>query len=265
MSHKVYTHINTNDYDQLDEDGLQEVSVLNKNYKVLFEMLLQRGYTIPSEDLAFLELDNRTFFDHFMSSKPSSLFETLTRVYSKSLPDGSVKTTMIIFDYATGELFMKKQFVKTTARIQQLIYSQGYTPNSPAPSINHVILVINRPMDKQAKEASKGLFMYELEVFEQDHLLLNPNRHFLVPRQTIDGRITLKGDGTVDRSSLKEFLKETMIADPNKMPQININDPVMIFNNYPTGSIIKIERQRLIGAHLVSTYPTYRYLSGSNM
>jgi len=190
--------------------------------RTLAEMLHDRGYKVPKEELEFTE---EAFVQRY-GEQPDRA--NLTDAYTKTdLPD-----QIWVF-------FAKEPKV----RVQEI---QDFYKRMKADNISRAIVVFQTAITPFARQSMSKLVATQviMEQFKDDELLVNITKHTLVPKH-----IPLSAE---DKNNLlmKYKLKET------QLPRIQHNDAVARYLGLQRGQVVQIMRS----SETAGRYVTYRYV-----
>lgn len=108
-------------------------------------------------------------------------------------------------------------------------------------SIASAIIVVKNKASNYAKQATKRFEpVFHLELFYENDLLVDITEHFLVPPHIL-----------LSEEEKKEVLARLSVP-ADKLPKLNVNDPVSRYYGFKPGQVIKIIRDSLVGGRTVA-------------
>lgn len=197
--------------------------------KTQVEMVQDRGYDIPEEELQLLDMS----FRQFLSVNSEISRDELSQVYSFK------GTPQLMVNYLNRSQDSKQ----ISTEVVRLAIDQAKSLK-----LKELIIVIEIPLSSKAKEdlTISGL---KHQVFFDKDLSYNPTRHVDSPRHEL-----------LTPTEAEEKLKE-LRADIGKLLIIKSTDPIVQYYNWPIGGIVRVYREDFGVSILAPKSVNYRVIS----
>lgn len=98
-------------------------------------------------------------------------------------------------------------------------------------NIQHSIIIYAKQITPSAKNIIPQ--DYDIEAFSAKSLIVNPMYHFLVP----------KHEKIESEEEAKKILKQYYATHKNKLPRYDPNEPIVRYNHWKEGTVVKIYRK----------------------
>lgn len=203
-----------------DSHETEEIRKFYKAYRTVNEMLIHRGYNVPSEDL------NKTFEDFHQEYKEKGSREHFSIYCSHST--NSSNTILVFFpeDLKLG--------IPTIKKICEIMDNNDVVRG---------IVVMRVEVTAFARRALERInSSFQLETFKQSELMINITNHTLVPKHEI-----------LSDKEKKDLLKQYSLKE-SQLPRIQKLDPVSRYFGAKPGQVFKIIRK----SETAGRYVTYR-------
>ena len=113
--------------------------------------------------------------------------------------------------------------------------------NMQKEEIASAVIIIKNKASNYAKIATKRFEpVFHIDLFSENDLLVDITEHFLVPPHIL-----------LSEAETKDLL-ERLCVPANKLPKIDVNDPVCRYYGFKPGQVIKIIRDSLVGGRTVA-------------
>ncbi|RWR82522.1 DNA-directed RNA polymerases IV and V subunit 5B-like protein [Cinnamomum micranthum f. kanehirae] len=187
--------------------------------RTALEMLKDRGYDIPDSDILVTLPEFRSIF----GEKPD--LERLR--ISASLVSQPSKKILVIF---CGADVVKLAIIRG-------IYSQVGKDN-----LHRMILVLQNKMTAQARQATKEVFQFKVELFQITDLLVNITKHCLKPKHYVLTPLE------------KQKLLSKYSVEDKQLPRMLESDAIARYYGLEKGQVVKIT----YSGEITESYVTYR-------
>lgn len=204
-------------------------------------MVADRGYNV-TEEAGLVTTDEATFIAYYgpyVAQNRATLRALLSRVYLRNDADtGNEERLLVYYAEPPG----KKQI--GSDEIKEFIgLMRSYGTESG-------VLIVDAPISSAGTAEFGKVPQYNIQVFNEDELMYNPTRHYLVPRHT-----------ALSTVEAREFLRANKLQ-ANKLPLIlgtgERIDPIAKWYGFAPGKIIRIDRENFIFQSLVEQETFFR-------
>jgi DNA-directed RNA polymerase subunit H (RpoH/RPB5) len=187
------------------------------------EMIRDRGYDV-TEELGLLEVSERDFYQHYGTHAEQngvSLRSLMSRLYEK--PGQEDKVLVFYVEPPSG----KQIGIDTIKDLISLL--RHY-------QCNNGIIIGEAPPSTQALEELRKVPLLHVQIFNDNELMYNPTKHYLVPKHR-----------ALSEEEAKVFLEENKLYI-TRMPSLLVNtgkmvDPIAKWYDFRPGQIIEITRE----------------------
>ncbi|CAM8948753.1 hypothetical protein QQ045_017164 [Rhodiola kirilowii] len=187
--------------------------------RTMLEMLRDRGYTVPTQDIDFTLDDFRNKFGH--NTDPDALRISATHEIHQA------ENVQVVF---CGPGPVKVNVIR------------GIGENIPnRDSLSRLIIVLQSPMTNQAQKAL-DLFKFKVEIFQIADLLVNITKHVLKPKH----RILTEGE--------KQVLLQKYSIEAKQLPRMLQRDAIARYYGLEKGQVIKVT----YSGEITESHVTYR-------
>ncbi|KAJ6793074.1 DNA-directed RNA polymerases II and IV subunit 5A [Iris pallida] len=186
--------------------------------KNVLEMLSDRGYVVQESDVLGYEQFKQKFGDSF----------TRDELSIKACKAKNPEDQIFVFfpdDVKIGVTHIKK-----------------YIDRMKSENATRAILVVQQNLTPMAKKSIQEV-TYHMEVFQEAELLVNINKHSLVPEHQV-----------LTNEAKKELLERYALKE-TQLPRILHSDPIAKYHGLQRGQVVKIIRE----SETAGRYVTYRY------
>uniref|UniRef100_A0A7N0UP25 Uncharacterized protein n=1 Tax=Kalanchoe fedtschenkoi TaxID=63787 RepID=A0A7N0UP25_KALFE len=188
--------------------------------RTLLEMLRDRGYNVPSEDIDRFTLDDfRNKYGH--NPDPHAL--QISATHSIHHPDA----VLVVF---CGPAVVKVNVIRLIA-----------AEITSKDNLTRLIIVLQSPITSQAQKAL-DLFSFKVELFQITDLLVNITKHVLKPKH----RILTEGE--------KQVLLQKYSLEAKQLPRMLQKDAIARYYGLEKGQVIKVT----YSGEITESHVTYR-------
>lgn len=205
------------------------------------EMMIDRGYVVPQEELDMLNSLN----SEEMLTKFNKLYPDITEqnqpflyyIYSKVPVRGAPfeRVAVAILHHPFTDTPYSKNLSETEVKA---IITKAFENK-----ITHIIIISRAAVEAFIDKELVRISGLQIEIFHYSRLFFNISKHLYVPKHEL-----------MTEEETKDLLTN---ISKSQLPQISYNDPVVRYYNFPVGSIIRIHRDNSILP--VSVTRTYYY------
>lgn len=206
----------------LDRGGSVESHRLFLARRTALEMLRDRGYAVPEEELARTLPEFRAWWEYRPELERLAFSTTLA-----SDPSSKVKV-----------VFCPPGPVKIAAI--RLIYTEVKDEN-----LSRLILILQGKIMSTTRESIKEIFRFKVDTFQITELLVNITKHVLKPKHEV---LTAEGKA--------KLLKEYNVVD-SQLPRMLENDAVARYYGLGKGTVVKV----IYDSELTGNHVTYRCIT----
>ena len=113
--------------------------------------------------------------------------------------------------------------------------------NMQKEEIASAVIIVKNKASNYAKIATKRFEpVFHIDLFSENDLLVDITEHFLVPPHIL-----------LSEAETKDLL-ERLSVPADKLPKIDVNDPVCRYYGFKPGQVIRIIRDSLVGGRTVA-------------
>lgn len=231
-----------------------DVSLLFRVKKTQIEMMQDRGYEIPEEELEFLSMTTSEFAEFLGSHQPDKKQRTLAvleteythprtgqtlHVHYPDTQEGSKQTGKSLF-----EPILTK--IKNSVELNVCVISRFPISND-----------MRKNFTEELKTVWSQFFLYE-------ELAFNPTKHVLVPKHELVDQeediraVVMEYWPPVDVQGVKLDMGRI-----ESFPRISIHDPIAKYLGAKPANLIRVHRVNYAFETMVKRYTIYRYVSDS--
>ena len=218
---------------------MEKILVIFSVKRTQIEMVRDRGYLVPPEELAILDLTVEQFFERYLDSNFDANISVLNnRIYTKAA--GNDRLGVFFFTHPSDKtevpVFMIRK-VKTTK--DQF-------------SLTELVVIVDAKISNIGRTELANIGTASLQIFRENELTYNPTKHVTVPVHRL---LTAEEAAAV--------LKQLKV-DSNRLLVISDKDPIVKYYGWNPGNIVKIERDDSYISTLFSKTVNYRLISGTS-
>ncbi|XP_066339240.1 DNA-directed RNA polymerase V subunit 5A-like [Miscanthus floridulus] len=203
----------------LDRGGSVESHRLFLARRTALEMLRDRGYVVPEDELARTLPEFRAWWEDKPELERLAFSTTLA-----SDPSSKVKV-----------VFCPPEPVKLAAI--RVVYTGVKDEN-----LSRLILILQGRIMSKARESIKEIFPYKVDMFQITELLVNITKHALKPKHQV-----------LAAEEKAKLLKEYNVVD-SQLPRMLENDAVARYYGLGKGTVVKV----IYDSELTGNHVTYR-------
>lgn len=197
--------------------------------KTQIEMVMDRGYKIPTQEMDILNMDLQSFQQYLITLKNNQKdknlhwISLLTNTYTKDTPEGAESLLV----YYGSKYFSGDHKQISNEVINDFIDKVDLLQNV---SIVKSILIVDTNLSPKSLNTINNLD-FPCQLFYFDELMYNPTRHLDVPRHEL-----------VPQDQVKQLLKDLKVELSNLL-LIRHDDPIVKYYNWNIGDVIRIYRK----------------------
>lgn len=216
--------------------------------KTQIQMVRDRGYIIPEDELKLLSGSLRNFVTHITLMNGQGNFTargSLTRIYHND----NNGLMLVYYGNLTGG---KQISIEEIRKYEAIINDLRIKEEQGDKTLNESILIVDHPISSTANNHINNDINLKVknQIFQDSDICYNPTHHILVP-------IHIK----LTEEQKSEKLRELMV-DVNKLPIMLNTDPIARYYGWTTGDLIKIVRIDTSVSILAPTSINYRIIVG---
>lgn len=202
---------------------IDEGSVESNRYylsrRTVLEMLRDRGYTVPTNEI---DLSLQEFRSIYGQKPDPDRFRITTSLRS----DPSNKVLVIFL----GTGVVKVNVIRSLAT--QIVHKE---------SLNRLILILQSPITSQAQKAVE-LFSFKVDIFDITDLIVNITKHVLKPKHQV-----------LTKEEKQKLLKKYSL-DEKQLPRMLQKDAIARYFGLEKGQVVKVT----YNGEITESHVTYR-------
>ncbi len=191
--------------------------------KTQIEMVRDRGYNIPQEELQLLNTDLSGFLGYVDSKstlKTLNAFRSaLGNNYTGINLDGTPKSMLVFYaNKPSSNTKIPVQIIRDFLHVMEKYI------------ITEAILIVNAPLSDKGNDTLKAIKMTKWQIFYDEDLTYNPTTHIFTPKHE-----------ALTQDEVKSKLAEWKV-DISKLLIIESTDPIVKYYGWTPGQVIRIYR-----------------------